>query len=376
MLGSGIVIPLLPLYANNLGAGGLWIGIIFASYPVARVLATPIVGRISDRRGRKPFISIGLLAYGVVSFGFIFASTVTQLVFLRLLHGVAGALILPMAQAYVGDLSPPGEEGRWMGYANAAFMAGFGFGPLLGGVLSEYLGMDAAFLAMGSLSIFAFIVATIFLPESISRQSTVSYPSVRDLVRNRLMSGLLIMQLMLTMGGAAFFTFMPLLAANDLGLSTSLIGVLVATFMLLSALLAVPSGRIADRLNRKLLVVVGCAVSSLFLFSVPLGNSFGALLAIAIVGSIGGAITNPAASALTVQVGREYGMGFSIALFSMAQSVGMTVGPIVGGVVTEYASLNYTFLLGGLMPLLGAGLFVWLAKVARQDDPLPENRFS
>jgi len=126
MLGSGIVVPLLPLYAESLGASGFWLGVIFAGYPLARILTTPIFGRLSDRRGRKPFISIGLLAYGIISFGFIWVNTVSQLVLLRLLHGIAGALILPIAQAYVGDISPPGEEGKWMGYANAAFFSGFG----------------------------------------------------------------------------------------------------------------------------------------------------------------------------------------------------------------------------------------------------------
>ncbi len=149
MLGSGIVVPLLPLYAQSLGASAFWLGVVFASFPIARILATPVFGRLSDRKGRKPLIAIGLLAYGVISFGFAWVNTVFQLASLRFLHGVTGAMILPIAQAYVGDTSPPGEEGKWMGYANAAFMGGFGFGPLMGGVITEHLGMDFAFFTMG-----------------------------------------------------------------------------------------------------------------------------------------------------------------------------------------------------------------------------------
>ena len=118
MLGSGIVVPLLPLYAESLAANGLWIGIIFASYPISRVLATPIVGRISDRSGRKLYISIGLFTYGAISFGFIFTTLTLHLVFLRLLHGIAGAMIFPIAQAYVGDITPTGREGFTMGLFN------------------------------------------------------------------------------------------------------------------------------------------------------------------------------------------------------------------------------------------------------------------
>ncbi len=110
MLGSGIVVPLLPLYAESLGANGFWLGVIFAAFPISRVLTTPVFGRLSDRNGRKSFISIGLLAYGIISFGFIYTNTVLQLVLIRFLHGLAGALILPIAQAYVADISPPGRR--------------------------------------------------------------------------------------------------------------------------------------------------------------------------------------------------------------------------------------------------------------------------
>ena len=362
MLGSGIVVPLLPLYAVSLGASGFWLGVIFASFPISRILATPVFGRISDRRGRKLFISIGLFAYGIISFGFIFMNTVFQLVLIRLLHGVAGALILPIAQAYVGDISPPGEEGKWMGYANAAFFSGFGFGPLMGGVLSEHLGINAAFLAMGGLSLLAFVIAVFFLPEITPKQSATSYPSFRDMSRSGMMSGLFTFRLTLTLGRSIFFIFLPILVAGNLGLRSSLVGVLLAVHILLMSLLGIPLGRIADRLNRRFLVVSGCLVSSVFLVAVPLGQNFGLLLALAVLGSVGSAIAVPAASALVVEEGRKYGMGFSIALFSMALSIGMVVGPIVGGAIADFVGINSAFYFGAVMTLLGAGLFTWLSR--------------
>ncbi len=362
MLGSGIVVPLLPLYAVSLGASGFWLGVIFASFPISRILATPVFGRISDRRGRKLFISIGLFAYGIISFGFIFMNTVFQLVLIRLLHGVAGALILPIAQAYVGDISPPGEEGKWMGYANAAFFSGFGFGPLMGGVLSEHLGINAAFLAMGGLSLLAFVIAVFFLPEITPKQSATSYPSFRDMSRSGMMSGLFTFRLTLALGRSIFFVFLPILVAVNLGLRSSLVGVLLAVHILLMSLLGIPSGRIADRLNRRFMVVSGCLVSSVFLVAVPLGQNFGLLLALAVLGSVGSAIAVPAASALVVEEGRKYGMGFSIALLSMALGIGMVVGPIVGGAIADFVGINSAFYFGAVMTLLGAGLFTWLSR--------------
>ena len=362
MLGSGIVVPLLPLYAESLGASSFWLGIIFAAFPISRIFATPVVGRLSDRKGRKPFISIGLLTYGIISFGFIYADTVFHLVLMRFLHGLAGALILPIAQAYVGDVSPPGEEGKWMGYANAAFFSGFGLGPLMGGVLSEHLGMDTAFLAMGVLSLLAFTITIFFLPEIKPEQSATSNPSFREMSRGGMIIGLFTFRLTLTMGRAIFFVFLPILAANSLGLRPSLVGILLTVYILLMSLLGIPSGRIADRLSRRFLVFSGCLISSVFLLLVPLGQSFGLLLALAVVGSVSNAIAVPAASALAVEEGRKYGMGSTIALFSMAQSIGMVVGPIVGGAITDLAGINSGFYFGAVITAMGAGLFTWFSR--------------
>jgi MFS transporter, DHA1 family, multidrug resistance protein len=156
MLGVGIVAPLLPLYAEKMGATGLWIGMIFAGFSISRAIVMPIAGRFSDRSGRKVFLSVGLLTYAVISLGYIWADDPFQLMLVRLIQGVAAGLVIPIAQAYVGDMSPQGEEGRWQGYFNAAFFSGFGFGPLMGGALTDHFGMNVAFYAMGALNLLGF----------------------------------------------------------------------------------------------------------------------------------------------------------------------------------------------------------------------------
>ncbi|HEY82039.1 MAG TPA: MFS transporter [Dehalococcoidia bacterium] len=363
MLGAGIVIPLLPLYAESLGASGFWLGAIFAGFAISRTIATPIFGHLSDRTGRKPFIVIGLFFYGVIALGFIWADSVPLLVMIRLLHGVAGGLILPIAQAYIGDISPEGEEGKWMGYANAAFFSGYGFGPLMGGVLTEQLGMNSAFLAMGGLSLLAFGIAALFLPE-ISRRKLAARPhlSWREMGRSGTMTGLFSFRLALTLGRAAFFTFLPILATTSLGLSPSLVGVLLAVYLLLSSLLGVPFGRLADRVSRRAMVVIGSLASFSYLTLIPLAGNFWQLVMLCILGSLGSAASVAAASALTVEEGRKYGMGSAIAMFSMALSIGMAVGPLLGGAIADLADINSVFYFGAMVMLAGTVSFGWLTR--------------
>jgi len=238
MLGVGIIAPLLPLYADSLGATGIWLGVIFAGFSISRAIFTPIIGRLSDRSGRKLFVCTGLLIYSAVSLGYIWAGDVLQLTLVRLIQGAAGGMIIPIAQAYIGDISPEGEEGKWMGYFNAAFFTGFGFGPLMGGALTDHFGMDVAFSSMGGLNLLAFLVAVFFLPEiKQGKMTTNPRSSFNEMAASNMVKGLFSFRLAFSLGRGAFSCFIPIFAAVYLNLSPTLIGILLAVNILLMALL-------------------------------------------------------------------------------------------------------------------------------------------
>jgi len=363
MLGVGIIAPLLPLYAESMGASGIWLGIIFAGFSISRAVFLPIIGRLSDRSGRKLFICTGLFIYAVISLGYIWADTISQLTLVRLVHGAAAGMIMPIAQAYVGDISPEGEEGKWMGFFQTAFLAGFGFGPLMGGVLTEHFGMSTAFYTMGGLNLLGFLAATLFLPEIRQRKmATNRRLSLREMGISGMVQGLFSFRLSFALGRGAFSCFLPIFAAIYLGLSPALIGMLLASNILLMAVLQVYSGSIADRFNRRALVILGSLVNLTYLVLIPLAGNFWQLLGLSILGGLGGAISLPAASALMVDEGRKFGMGSTIAIITMAMSIGMAAGPLLGGVVADFANINSVFYFAAAMGLAGTSLFIWLTR--------------
>jgi len=363
MLGVGIIAPLLPLYAENLGATGIWLGVIFAGFFISRAIVTPIIGRLSDRSGRKLFLCTGLLIYSVISLGYIWAGDVLQLTVVRLIQGAAGGMILPIAQAYIGDISPEGEEGKWMGYFNAAFFTGFGFGPLMGGVLTDHFGMDVAFYTMGVLNLLAFLVAALFLPEIRREKMAVSpHPSFKKMGTSGIVKGLFSFRLSFALGRGAFTCFIPIFAAVYLNLSPTLIGILLAVNILLMALLQIYGGAIADRFNRRALVVSGSVINLISLALIPLADNFRQLLGLCALGGFGGAVSMPAASALTIEEGRKFGMGSTIAIFTMAMSIGMAVGPLVGGAIVDFLNIDSVFYFAAGVGLIGASLFAWFSR--------------
>ncbi len=364
MLGVGIIAPILPLYAEDLGASGLWIGIIFASFSISRAVLMPLFGRLSDRTGRKPFLSIGLFSYSIISFGYIWADSVQELTLIRLIHGVAAGMIVPIAQAYVADLAPKGEEGKWMGYFNAVFAAGFGVGPLMGGMLTEYFGITTTFSAMGGLNLFAFLLVIFWLPEvklkEIARGRVGSM--FKPLTSSNMVRGLFSFRLSLALGSGIFFSFLPIFAATRLGLGPNRIGILAAVTVLLMSLLQFVTGNLADRLNKRALVIFGSLLNVVFLILVPFSNSFAQLLVLCALAGTSRAIAMPAASALNVEEGRKFGMGATIGIFTMAFSIGMAVGPLISGFMVDFINLDSAFYLGAGGGFIGTVLLVWFTR--------------
>ncbi len=361
-LGIGIISPLLPLYVRDMGATGVGLGVIMACYAITNSVAVPIVGRLSDRRGRKVFLTIGLLAYALISVGYIYAGNVAHLSLVRLFQGVAGAMTIPIAIAYLGDLSPEGEEGKWMGYANAAFFSGFGFGPFIGGVVTENFGQNAAFLILISLNLLAFLIALIFLPEASRRKAGEEFHlSFKEMSTSGMVRGLFSFRMAQAIGRGGISAFLPIFAAI-IGLSTSRIGILLTINILSVTLLAPLGGRIADRFNRRILIILGSILFAVLLAAIPLTNNFVQLLALLLIQGLTAAISMPAATALVVKEGRTYGMGSTMSMFFLAQSVGMAIGPVISGVVRDWLNVDSVFYFGTVMGLIGTGLFIWFTR--------------
>jgi MFS family permease len=162
--GVGIVVPLLPVYAHHAGASGFAIGLIFGSFLLSRTLFLPYFGRLSDCKGRKPLIVPGLLAYALILVFFIASTSVTSLIVIRFFQGIASAALMPVIQAYVGDITPRGREGVTLGFFNLSMFLGLSFGPLIGGAIRDSWGLQSAFAAMGVLAFAGCLLAYLLLP--------------------------------------------------------------------------------------------------------------------------------------------------------------------------------------------------------------------
>jgi MFS family permease len=375
--GVGIVVPLLPIYAHDLGASGIYIGLIFGAFSISRTFLLPYFGRQSDKKGRKPFIVAGLFAYTVVSMAFMLSNSVESLIALRFLQGIASAMIMPAVQAYVGDITPSGREGFTMGLFNMSMFMGLSIGPLIGGIIRDRFSLDTSFASMGFLTFIGFMLSFFLLPPTKSERVVsrgIEPLPWKWVLQDKEMAGLFLFRLAYAACIGVIWSFLPVLADLEFSLSSSSIGILVAIGVFSSGLLHVPMGLMADRVNRKMMVVAGGLIITYAIFSFDWADSYGDLLSASIFFGLGGGIAMPALMAMAVLKGSEIdGMGSVMGLLAMAHSLGMLAGSLLAGLMMDVSRLRNAFPAGAVMMMLCLGLFVVLTHhkkvVSAQADP-------
>jgi MFS family permease len=371
MTGLGIIWPLVPVYAVHLGAGGLQVGIIIASFNLARTLFNPLAGRLSDRWGRKPFIAAGLLLYALVSVLYVMANRVEALMLVRFLHGFTSVLVGPVAMALAADIAPPHRLGRYMGTLNMAVMLGLGVGPMLGGIIRDFFGMAAAFYAMGGLALLTFAGVAAFLPGSDRSATSVSPKppaTFKNLLSHRVFQGIFMLRFFVAAGQGSVYTFLPLLALG-LKLTSTQVGIILGVNIFLIALLQRVCGDLADRINPVHMIIGGTLISGLAVIGMPFVDGFNPVLLLNILMGIGNGITMPAGFVITGQLGKELGMGSVMGVTDAGWSLGMIASPILSGIIMDTLGLGSIFLTGGILIIAGTGIIALFLKGYRTKSP-------
>jgi DHA1 family multidrug resistance protein-like MFS transporter len=363
-VGAGMVAPLLPIYANGLGAGGFQIGLIFGAFSLTRSIFVPYFGKLSDRKGRKPFLTAGLFIYFLLSLLYAYSKSIETLILLRLGQGFASAMILPVAQAYVGIITPKEKEGQTMGLFNTSLYIGLSIGPLLGGVVNDWYNIKVSFLSMGALTFLGFLLCVLLLPretrpndrDSMTRITPVAY---LELLRGPKVFSLFTFRACFTTGIGVTWAFLPLLASTKFGFSSSAIGIIVMMNVFVAGLFQAPMGYLADHFSKKILVLAGGILAVISILSLSATTTFGGLVLANGLFGLAGGISFPAIMALGVIEGRRTNaMGSVMGLLALGHSIGMLFGPLIGGALVDIFSFSVIFILGAL--ILGAGTMIFL----------------
>ena len=370
LVGFGIVIPLLPLYAERFGASPIAVTWLVAVYSLMQFLFAPWWGQLSDRVGRRPVLLVGLFGSALSYLLFGLAGSLAVLFVARCLAGLMGATI-GVAQAYVADVTSPEERARGMGMIGAAFGLGFILGPVIGGLLAHF-GAGVPFLAAAALAGINGLLAIRWLPESrvpggvptgvVQMGFLARLALLRRLGTRSASSGLLVTFFLITFAFAALEATFSLWADRRWNFSPSEVAYL---FAYLGVVSTVVQGGLVGPLTRRLgesrVARIGAAALALGLALLPLAPSIPMLAGALALLAFGQGAANPALAALisrTAPVGEH---GKILGVSQSLSALGRILGPLWGGAAFARIGIGAPYLSGAAVA--AAALLLLLARV-------------
>ncbi|MSO15539.1 MAG: MFS transporter [Ilumatobacteraceae bacterium] len=357
LVGFGIVVPILGRYAERFGANGLQVGLMFASFSIAQMVFAPILGRISDKVGRKPVIVFSLIGTAVGSFVTGAAGALWVLFLGRILDGASGASVA-VAQGAVADIAPPEQRARLMGMLGAAFGVGFVVGPALGG-LAALGGPHVPFYLAGSIAAINAVAAMIRLPETKPDTSHITEKSQRGSALSPALKRFALVGFLSMLGFAGFEATFSIWGLKQFGFtegSASLVFVFVGV-----TLVAVQGGLIGpltERLGSRKLLRIGLSLVAAGLLLLGVTTTWPMLFVALFLLSIGQGVSGPSGGALVAELAPVERRGEAIGYQQSTAAFGRVAGPVMAGALFDHVGISSQFLVSGILIVLAVGS-VW-----------------
>lgn len=331
--------PVIAPYARNIGATGILVGVIVATYSGANLVGNLVAGVILDRWGRKVPLMVGLPATALALFGYALATTPQQLLVVRSLHGLTAAVLTPGGFAIIGDSTRAGQRGHAMGISGAFIAIAAVIGPLIAGVVRDKQGPEAVFILSASIILVAFVLFWYSLrklawvsEEALSQGHSISKVSSWRISK---LATSYIGTLTLTIGLGTLVTHLPIILSGR-GEPAMRIGLTFTSFAIF-AMIAMASSlsRVSDRLGRLIPMIAGLVSISVGMFVLWLSRGFfGSILGMGIFG-LGFGVLFPAITALAADSVQSHQRGRAFGVLYAVFSVGVVIGSMVSGLLTQ-----------------------------------------
>ena len=338
LIGFGIIIPLLPFYAETFGASPLTIGLLFASFSMAQLVASPLLGAWSDRWGRRPILMISLIGT-VISFVMLaLAQSLAMLFAARIVDGLSGGNITT-ARAYIGDITTEENRAKSFGVLGAAFGLGFIIGPALG-ALFAHISYAAPIWAAAGITVLAAVFAWFWLPETVHRVDASAgspWAALRELSGRPALRRLFAIDFLYWGSFAVYQTTFALFGARRFGFDATHTGYLLAAFGFLGVIVQLATvGPVVARLGERRTLIAGLVFAAIGWGGSALTHSLPLFIAMLVPGAIGIGLCNPSLVSLVSRAGGRHEQGRVQGAAGALESLGRSIGPVWGNGVLQY----------------------------------------
>lgn len=352
MMGQGVMAPVLPLFARDLGVGAASAGIAVGAFALARIVFNVPLGALSDHRGRRLLIVGGPLVVAVGMIGSGLAGSLPILVTWRLVAGLGSSMYMTGSLAYLMDIAAPASRTRLLAVNQAALLIGISVGPSLGGLLGANYGLRVPFFAVAGAALLAAVYGYLRLPETVILDSVVEATLELDSApRVRLKTLATLPFLAIAFANFALFltrgtaqqALLPLAAVDDFGLDLDAVGLLLGTMALMSLLLLPMASTTADKWGRAEITVPSLAVMAIALVVLGSVTSTSLFVVGGLLLGLGSAVGGPAPAAYAAEVSSPHARGLAMGAFRTAGDLGLLIGPPALGLVADVSGYTWAF---------------------------------
>ena len=366
-VGFGIMIPVLPFYAEEIGASPTELGLLMAVYSLMQLIFAPMWGKISDRYGRKPVMLVGIGGLALSFFMMAVSTNLWMLYAARIIGGILSAANMPTTMAYAADITTPEDRGKGMGMIGAGIGLGFVFGPALGGIFSK-TSLSLPFYIAGISSILTMLLVLFVLKESSTAESRLKQSQNKESLWKSFsgnLSILFILQLFISLSLSGLEATFAYFAAKKAGMDAAQMGYV---FMIMGLAGAIVQGGLMGKLTKRYgegpVIQWGIIISAIGFALILLVNNFTTAAIFLTIFGIGNGVIRPSISSLLTKTS-NVGHGSATGLLSSFDSFGRIVGPPVGGWLFS-VSIGLPYIIGAILSILALVLYQLYAMNVRQ----------
>ena len=381
LVGFGIVIPILPLYAEQFHASPVTIGWLTGIYSGMQIIFTPILGKLSDRFGRRPVLLVSIIGTAIGFWLMGLGHSLTLLFAARILAGITGGNI-SIPQAYIADVTPPEKRSRAMGLIGAAFGLGFTFGPLIGGLMSQ-ISYSAPFFFSAGLAVVNAVLVYFILPESLPKEHRVRPHEEAGIIevfrhgRGGMFAIVVATYFFLVVGFSIMTTLFALFTEKRFGYDAQANGYMFGFVGIVSVIVQGGLiGRLIKIFGEVALARAGMILTTVSLALLPMSGNLAVLLLVSAGLSAGSGFASPPLSGLASQMIERSWQGRALGVMQSAGSTARLLGPLLGGWLLMFdipkpiSQYGYTpFLAGALLCFIGAIFAFCFKKPAADKSP-------
>ena len=366
--------PVLPIFTAHLGAGPSGVGFIASVSAFTGVVMSIPAGLFADRLGKRKMLVFSAIVFSTAPFLYLFVTNIWQLALIRLYHGLATAIFLPVAMALVSELFHK-ERGEKIGWFSTSTLIGRFIAPITGGsiigafVLNPSVSYKVIYLICGAAGIITLLL-TFKLPVIEERQNkTQSWQETirifKTVITSRGIISTSAVEASILFAYGTFETFLPLYAIGN-GLSAYQVGILLSSQVITLALMKPLMGKFSDRHGRQPQIFLGAVMGAFCIGGFSLFRSFIPLLALSILLGFSLSVVTSATSAFIADLSRVEGRGSAMGVLGSIMDIGHTTGPLVSGIIAAYAGIAKSFIGASLVLVLAACIF-WMSVMTHKE---------